>query len=362
MIERVDLLDLSPDELTDYVSSLGEEKYRASQIARWIYKTGAKSFDEMTDLPKALRLTLEDRAQISSITADKVLLSSDGTRKYLFRLNDGSRVETVLIPDCGRYTLCISSQVGCRMGCTFCLTGTVGRIRNLKTSEIINQLLFVRSDITETITNIVFMGMGEPLDNFDNTVRALKILTHQAFIGMSPRRITVSTSGLVPMIEKLGREAPVNLSISLNAPNDELRSKIMPVNKKYPLRELLDAGRRYPFPRGKRLTFEYVLLQGVNDSPTHARELARLLSGVDCMINLIPFNEATPLPYKTPDAKSVATFQQILISSGLRTLIRKSKGRDILGACGQLAALYPPRMRKGAGLRDEPNCFEALTV
>lgn len=361
-MERVDLLDLSPDELTNYITSLGEESYRANQVAGWVYKRGARSFDEMTDLPKALRLTLGDVAQISSITAERVECSIDGTRKYLFRLYDGSRVETVLIPDSGRYTICISSQVGCAMGCTFCLTGTVGRIRNLRTSEILNQFLFVRGDAEETITNIVFMGMGEPLDNFDNTVRALKILTHPSFVGMSPRKITVSTSGLIPMIEKLGREAPVNLSISLNAPNDELRSKIMPVNKKYPIRELVEAGLRYPFPRGKRLTFEYVLLKGVNDSPAHARELAKLLSGVDCTMNLIPFNEATPLPYKTPDARSVATFQQILISSGLRTFVRKSRGRDILGACGQLAALYPARASKGVRQRGEPNCFEALAV
>jgi len=236
--------------------------------------------------------------------------------------------------------------VGCALGCTFCLSGKVGKIRNLSPSEILDQFLQVSSRNSQPITNIVFMGMGEPLDNLENTVRALQTFTHPDFIGFSPKKITVSTAGLVPRIRELGERVSVNLSVSLNAPRDDLRNRIMPINRKYPVKELVEESKRFPMPSRKTLTFEYVLLKDVNDSDEDARELGELLKGVKCMVNLIPFNEAPPLPYESPTEAKVLRFQRILIGYGLNVRIRKSRGRDILGACGQLAAEYPLEIRK----------------
>jgi 23S rRNA (adenine2503-C2)-methyltransferase len=340
-MEDINIKDLSPTELEEFVVNLGEKPYRARQIGKWIYKKGVTSFDDMTDLPKGFREILRDSASIPSLSLMQEQISRDGTRKYLFELWDGNRIESVLIPDSGRLTLCISSQVGCALGCTFCLTGRVGRIRNLKPSEILDQFLQVNSRSSRPVTNIVFMGMGEPLDNLDNTVRALKTFTHPDFIGFSPKKITVSTSGLVPKIRELGERISVNLSVSLNAPRDGVRNEIMPINRKYPIKELVEESKRFPFPNRKVLTFEYVLLSGVNDSDTDARELGELLKGVSCKVNLIPFNEASPLLYKSPSDARVLVFQTVLIGYGLNVRIRKNRGRDILGACGQLAAAYP---------------------
>ncbi|GIW47995.1 MAG: dual-specificity RNA methyltransferase RlmN [Deltaproteobacteria bacterium] len=342
----VNLKDLSPEELEHFVVSLGERSYRARQIGAWIYKRRVYSFDEMTDLPKSFRETLKSFAFISSIKPVRELVSKDGTRKYLFELSDGNRIESVLIPDEGRLTLCVSSQVGCSLGCSFCLTGRVGKIRDLKPSEILDQFLEVERLISSRITNVVFMGMGEPLDNLENVVRALKVLTHPNFIGLSPKKVTVSTSGLVPRIRELGERISVNLSISLNAPRDDLRSKIMPVNRRFPIKELIEEARRFPLPNRKVLTFEYVLIKDVNDSDRDARELGELLKEVRCKVNLIPFNEAPPLPYRTPSEERVLAFQRILVSYGLNVRIRKNRGRDILGACGQLAAGYGFRESK----------------
>ncbi|HEY7535850.1 MAG TPA: 23S rRNA (adenine(2503)-C(2))-methyltransferase RlmN, partial [Thermodesulfobacteriota bacterium] len=242
---------------------------------------------------------------------------------------------------------CVSTQVGCALGCTFCLTGRVGKIRNLNTSEILDQYIEINNRNNKSITNIVFMGMGEPLDNLENTVKALKTFTHSNFIGFSPKRITVSTSGLVPKIKELGEQISVNLSISLNAPGNDVRNEIMPINKKYPIKELIEEGARFPILKRKTLTFEYVLIKGINDSDEDARKLGELLMGIKCKVNLSPFNEAHPLPYQSPSDERVLVFQKVLLSYDIHVRIRKNRGRDILGACGQLAADYPLNNREG---------------
>ncbi len=341
-MNKLNIKDLCPEELEDLVRSLGEEPYRARQIGKWVCRKDASSFDQMTDLPKHFIQTLNSSFLLSrSLVLLDERLSSDGTKKYLFELSDGKRIESVLMPDNGRYTLCISTQVGCALACTFCLTGRVGKIRNLSASEITDQYLMVNETNYRCITNLVFMGMGEPLDNLENTVRALKTFTHKDFFGISPKKITVSTSGLVPQIRELGKQISVNLSVSLNAPLDELRNRIMPVNKRYPIAALVKASREFPVPKRKPLTFEYVLIKGLNDSDEVARALGKLLKGMRCKVNLIPFNEAFPLQYETPSRERVLSFQDILVSYGINARIRKNRGRDILGACGQLAANYP---------------------
>jgi 23S rRNA (adenine2503-C2)-methyltransferase len=340
-MSKINVKDLSPKELGTFVNSLGEKFYRARQLGKWIYKMRVSSFDQMTDLPKDFRSTLSNVAVISSLKLAEERISHDGTKKYLFELGDGNRIESVLIPDDGRFTLCISTQVGCALACTFCLTGRVGRIRNLKPSEILDQFLEVNSRNSQAVTNIVFMGMGEPLDNIEGTIRALKTFTHSDFIGFSHKKITVSTSGIVPKIKALGKEISVNLSVSLNAPTDNLRDEIMPINRRYPIKELIEECQKFPVPNRKLLTFEYVLLKGVNDSDNDVRKLGELLKGVRCKVNLIPFNEAAALPHKSPSDARVLEFQNVLISYGINVRIRKNRGRDILGACGLLAAEYP---------------------
>ncbi len=343
----MNIKDLSPGELEKFVTDNGLEPFRARQIGKWVYRKGALTFDEMTDLSKEMREFLKSSFSAGdSIELADEQISKDGTRKYLFRLRDGNQIESVLIPDKGRHTLCVSSQVGCALGCTFCLTGTVGRIRNLTPSEILDQYLLANRYSGGSVTNIVFMGMGEPLDNLDNLVRALKTMTDENFLALSPKRITVSTSGLVPRIKELGEQISVNLAVSLNAPRDELRDEIMPINRKYPIKELIKASVRFPVPPRKALMFEYVLLSGVNDSDRDAYDLGHLLGGINCKVNLIPFNEADPLPYRSPSRERVLSFQEILMSFGVNVRIRKSRGRDILGACGQLAAKYPARKIK----------------
>ncbi|MCI0453650.1 MAG: 23S rRNA (adenine(2503)-C(2))-methyltransferase RlmN [Candidatus Dadabacteria bacterium] len=337
----VNIKDLSPKELEDFIINLGEKPYRAVQLAKWVYKRRVTSFDEMTDLPNGLRAGLGVVAKISYLKPPLERVSSDGTKKYVFELFDGNRIESVLIPENGRATLCVSTQVGCALDCTFCLTGRIGRIRNLDPSEILDQYIGVNNLNNQSITNIVFMGMGEPLDNLESTVKALKTFTNPDFIGFSPKKITVSTSGIVPKIKELGEQISVNLSVSLNAARDDLRDEIMPINKRYPIKELIEESARFPIPKRKTLTFEYVLIENVNDSDEDARRLGELLMGVKCKVNLIPFNEADPLPYKSPAEERVFGFQKALISYGINVRIRKNRGRDILGACGQLAADYP---------------------
>ena len=343
----MNIKDLSPGELEKFVADKGLEPFRARQIGKWLYRKGARSFDEMTDLSKGTRELLKSAFSAGdSMELAEEQISTDGTRKFLFKLLDGKQIESVLIPEKGRHTLCVSSQVGCALGCTFCLTGTIGKIRNLTPSEILDQYILVNRYTGGSVTNIVFMGMGEPLDNLGNLVRALKTMTDENFLGLSPKRITVSTSGIVPRIKELGEQVSVNLAVSLNAPRDELRDVIMPINKKYPIKELIKASVKFPVPPRKALMFEYVVLSKVNDSDRDAYDLGRLLSGINCKVNLIPFNEAGPLPYRSPTRERVLSFQEILMSFGINVRIRKSRGSDILGACGQLAAEYPARKIK----------------
>lgn len=344
MNQKINIKDLSPKDIEEFMLSQGLQPFRARQVGKWLYQKGAEKFDDMTDLSKELRETLKETFDLEcSIELADEQVSVDGTRKFLFDLRDGKRIESVLIPDKKRNTLCVSSQVGCALGCTFCLTGTVGKIRNLTPSEIVDQYILVNRYSRGSVTNIVFMGMGEPLDNLENLVKAIKILMDDNYISLSAKRITVSTSGIVPKIRELGKEVSVNLAVSLNAPRDELRDQIMPINKRYPIKELLKESKRFPLPNRKDLMFEYVMLRDVNDQIQDAYDLGELLRGIRCKVNLIPFNEAPPLKYGTPDKETVLAFQNVLISFGINVRIRKSRGTDILGACGQLAASYPAR-------------------
>ena len=338
-MNKTDLRDLSLLETETLAESLGLQRYRGRQIFHWVYGKAVDSPDLMTDLSKEDRTLLSQMAYISRLTEVKRQTSGDGTEKYLFVLEDGHRIESVLIPEEERLTLCLSTQVGCGMGCTFCLTARGGLVRNLKSSEIINQVLNIQKDLKKEtgITNIVIMGMGEPLANFKNTIKAIEILTHPLGPAIGARRITLSTSGLAPQIKKLGTSSlNINLAISLNGSTDEQRERIMPVNKKYPLSSLLKACREYPLKRNRMLSFEYVHIDGVNSSPEDAKRVAKLLKGLRCKVNLIPFNEFPASPYKRPAEASVLAFQEILLDHHYSVFIRKSRGTDILAACGQL--------------------------
>ena len=336
---KTDLRNLNLSELEDFVLKLGLQKYRGRQLFHWVYGKCADSFDVMTDLSKEIRELLSQKAYISKLIEIRKQVSSDGTEKFLFELEDGHRVESVLIPEEERLTLCISTQVGCGMGCAFCLTGKGGLARNLKTSEIVNQVLSVQKGLPagKHLTNIVIMGMGEPLSNYNNVAKAIEILNNPLGPALGARRITLSTAGLVPGIEKLGESnLNINLAISLNASTDEQRNLIMPINKKYPLKKLIEACREFPLRKGRMLSFEYVLLDGVNNSPEDAGRVAKLLKGIRCKINLIPFNEFPGAPYKRPSGESVLRFQEILTEHNYSVFIRRSRGADILAACGQL--------------------------
>ncbi len=330
----IDVKNLSLEELERFLLGVGKEKYRARQIFKWVYQKQATSFAEMTNLSKEFRLDLAVRAMISTLPPEVVEQSVDGTRKYLFRLADGVCVESVLIPEEGRNTLCISSQVGCAMGCAFCLTGTFKLTRNLTSAEIINQVCAVQQEVP--VNNVVFMGMGEPLANLDNVIRALKTLTHPDGMQISTRKVTVSTSGLVPELERLGREVTVNLAVSLNATTDEERDRLMPVNRRYPLKELLAACKRFPLPGGRMITFEYVLINGVNDSLDDAKRLAKLIHGIPAKVNLIAFNEHEGCSLRRPDQATIDRFHKFLLDKNITVITRSSRGADISAACGQL--------------------------
>lgn len=323
------------DDLVAVIEQMGLKKYRAAQILEWIYKGHAASFDDMTNISKSERLLLSSRFDITEIKLLKSETSRDGTIKYLFGLQDHHTMESVLIPDNVRLTLCISSQVGCGQACRFCLTGRGGFTRNLLAYEIVDQaLLTVRR---HTITNIVLMGMGEPLANFDEVMKALRIITSEKGMGISRRRITLSTAGLVPEIDRLAESGiGVNLAVSLNAVTDKVRNVIMPVNRRYPLKELLAACKRYPLGPRNRITFEYVMLKGVNDSTEDALRLASLVRGIRCKINLIPFNPFPGSEFERPDEAAVARFQKALLDRRYAAPVRESRGRDISAACGQL--------------------------
>lgn len=351
----MDLKSLNIDQMEMFVRSLGWPAYRGWQLLQWIYQKRAIGFSEMTNLSKTHRETLEECSTLSRPGWDQHQTSADGTEKFLFRLSDGQQIETVLIPgeeiietdqrhlpvrQAGRLTLCISTQVGCTLDCRFCLTGTMGLIRNLAAHEIVDQVLEVQRYLGEArrLTNIVLMGMGEPLANYREVVEALSRLTHPQMAGISPHRITLSTAGLAPQIRRVGESGlKINLAVSLNATTDAVRNRIMPaIARLYPLKELIAACRAYPLPPRRRLTFEYVLLSGINDTEENARRLVRLVRVIQCKVNLIPFNEFLGAPYQRPKDDAVLHFQKILTDAGLSAFIRKSRGRDILAACGQL--------------------------
>jgi 23S rRNA (adenine2503-C2)-methyltransferase len=356
----VNLLDFDAEGLVAYCDSLGEKAFRAKQLQRWIHQYNAADFDGMTDLAKSLRAKLKDRAAIvmPSVTSDHV--SADGTRKWLIDVGQGNAVETVFIPEETRGTLCVSSQAGCAVNCRFCSTGKQGFSRNLSTGEIIGQLRMAEfalraalgrphrpdSKGERVITNVVMMGMGEPLLNYDALVPALRLMLDDNAYGLSRRRVTVSTSGVVPMMDRLGADLPVALAVSLHAPNDALRDSLVPLNKKYPLRELMAACRRYlkVAPRDF-ITFEYCMLDGVNDTDTHARELLALTADVPCKFNLIPFNPFPESGLVRSKADRIKRFGQILIDAGVVTTVRKTRGDDIDAACGQLAGAVKDRTR-----------------
>lgn len=351
---KTDIKELSREELAGWLKGHGVAPYRAGQIGRWVYQRNAGDFSEMTDLGKPLRALLSENFRLGRLPKADVRTAGDGTRKYLFELPDGARIETVRIPEKDHLTLCISSQAGCAQGCRFCRTAAGGFQRNLTAGEIVAQIRDVMADLPAEdplpAFNLVFMGMGEPLANFDAVVQALRNILDADFgLAISRRRVTLSTAGLVPEIDALGKAVPVKLAISLNAADDETRSRLMPINRRYPIAELLDACRRYPMPKRERITFEYILIRGVNDSPEDAEKLAKLLRTVRAKINLIPFNAHDRSDFEAPDEASVQGFREILIQKDYTTIIRHSKGRDIGAACGQLAGAAPCPAADGPG-------------
>jgi 23S rRNA (adenine2503-C2)-methyltransferase len=338
------LLDLLPAEFESLAESLGAPRYRGRQVAGWIYRRGVTDFVMMSDLPRDLREALARCSAVGIPEVERCTPSQDGSRKFVLRFPDGARVQSVLMPDDDRLTLCLSSQVGCGFACAFCYTGTMGLERNLTAAEIVGQVLAVRQTLSpaERLTHVVYMGMGEPLANYAATVRSLRLLTDPLAFGMSPRRVTVSTVGLVGAIERLAREnLRVNLAISLHATSNAARDRLMPVNKGFPIEDLLAACRRFPLPFRQRMTFEYVLLDGVNDTPQDALRLARLLKGIRAKINLIPFNDWEGSGFSRPPLPRILAFQAVLLEQAITATVRWSKGEDIGAACGQLREAVP---------------------
>jgi 23S rRNA (adenine2503-C2)-methyltransferase len=345
----VDLKALTLEEAVALAAELGEPRYRGEQLWRWVHGRRVRAFADMSNVPKALRAKLEERATIGRLEVAQQQLSADGTRKLRLVTRDDRSIETVLIPDGDKLTQCISSQVGCALDCQFCATAKLGLTRNLDAGEIVDQVyramdLLDEVDPGRRITNLVYMGMGEPLHNYAQVMRSLAILTSELGANLSHRRITVSTVGLAPKIEKLGRE-PLrpNLAVSLNASSDAVRDQIMPINRRYPIARLLEALRAYPLEKRRRITFEYVLLAGVNDSLEDAARLARLLRGFRCKVNIIPWNPHPQAPYRRPTPEAIEAFQNECKRRGLPTYLRTPRGDDIDAACGQLAN------RAGAG-------------
>ncbi len=352
-VPQVDLMGMDRSNMARFFGNMGEKPFRADQVTKWIHQRGAASFDEMTNISRDLRLRL---AGVSVVDGPEVVSdrkSSDETRKWLLRLADGNCIETVFIPEAARGTLCVSSQVGCALNCTFCATARQGYNRNLTSSEIIGQLWHAHRALGGTdpnhseITNVVLMGMGEPLLNFDQVLIALRLMLDDFAYGISRRRVTLSTAGVVPGIDRLRVECPVSLAVSLHAPNDDLRNRLVPLNKKYPIKSLMEACRRYveDAPRA-RVTFEYVMLAGVNDHKQHARELVDLLQSMPAKVNLIPFNGFAGAGYTCSSPKEIVQFQDILSSAGIFTMTRKTRGNDIDAACGQLAGQFVDRTRR----------------
>jgi len=339
------ILNFTRADLAIWLNDKGIRPFRAGQIFKWLYIRQADAFEQMTDLSKELRKNLEDNFYIERLILDKKMVSVDTTEKFLHRLSDGQHIESVLIPQKDHFTLCVSSQVGCVQNCQFCLTAKGGFIRNLNASEMIAQIRDARYYLSQKdldpakLSNIVFMGMGEPLANYKNLLKAIEIITDSDYgLKFSSRRVTVSTCGLVPKITQLGLDADVNLAVSLNATTDEMRSSLMPINKKYPLNQLLEACRNFNMKPRKKITFEYILMKGVNDTKEDALKLVELLAPIKAKVNLIPFNEYDNSEFKRPSKDQISEFLQVLLDRDLTAITRKSKGDDILAACGQLKA------------------------
>jgi 23S rRNA (adenine2503-C2)-methyltransferase len=358
---RKDLVGLSRDELAAEMTAIGAEPFRARQLWHWIYNRGVTDIAAMTTLSKTFRAELAERYVVGRPAAAQALTSVDGTRKWLIRFADGQEVECVHIPEEDRGTLCVSSQVGCTLTCTFCHTGTQRLVRNLTAPEIVGQVMLARDALGEwpspqddrQLTNIVLMGMGEPLYNYDNVATALKIVMDHEGLSLSRRKITLSTSGVVPMIRRCGEELAVNLAISLHAVNDELRDVLVPINRKYPLAELLQACRTYPgSSNARRITFEYVMLKGINDSPAEAAKLVQLLDGIPAKVNLIPFNPWPGAPYQRSTDAAIKIFGDIVNAAGYASPVRAPRGEDIMAACGQLKSASVKRRK--SELRKEP--------
>ena len=368
---KVNLLDLDQTGMVAFFKDLGETAYRGQQVFSWIHQHGVLDFSKMTNLSKALRGRLEALAicQLPEIALDT--LSADGTRKWLLRLPEGNCIETVFIPEGKRGTLCVSSQVGCALNCSFCSTAKQGFARNLSVSEIIGQVFVASHALAETsnqhdctqatrITNIVMMGMGEPLLNFDNVVSSMQIMLDDRAYGLAKRRVTLSTSGIAPKLRQLREVSEVALALSLHAPTDELRNELVPINKKYPLAELMDICRNY-FPRGSKrvVTMEYVMLKDINDTEKHAKQLIKLLANVPCKLNLIPFNPYPLALYERSSEQSIQRFWSLLSRAGIRTIVRKTRGEDINAACGQLAGQFKDKTSRRRLLKQKAQVLQS---
>lgn len=336
----IDFRSLTRSELETWATEQALPAFRGRQLFRRLWRPGFSDFDEMTDLSRDLREEIASQGLLTRLSLATERCSVDGTRKFAWRLPDGMVIESVLIPERDHWTLCLSTQVGCAMGCAFCHTARMGFHRQLPPSEIAGQVLAAveHTGERERLRNLVFMGMGEPLANYDNVMKALAILTDDLGLNFSVRRITLSTCGLIPQMLRLGEESDVGLAISLHAPNDEIRTRLMPINRRYPLADLIEASLRYRLPRRRRITFEYMLIAGINDSLEHAKALARLLRAIPAKVNLIPFNEGPGLPLKRSADAQILAFQKVLTDAQYTAIIRKSKGVDIAAACGQLCA------------------------
>jgi 23S rRNA (adenine2503-C2)-methyltransferase len=340
-IKKTDLLEITREQLVSWLTDQEISAYRADQIQKWVYLRQADSFDVMTDISKDIRALLSKHFVIGQLETEMIESSRDGSRKYLFKLKDGKYIESVLIPERNHYTLCVSSQAGCAQDCRFCLTAVGGFERNLSRGEIVAQVRDIKKDLGDQkrLTNIVFMGMGEPLANYKNLVSAIGILTdNDVGLRFASRRVTVSTAGLVPKITALGRDTRVNLAVSLNATDNKTRNRLMPINRKYPLEKLMEACRQYLPAPGRRITFEYILIKGINDSVDDAERLAKLLRPIRCKVNLIPFNTYGGCDFERPAEAVIQAFYDILFAKNYTVIIRRSKGQDISAACGQLKA------------------------
>lgn len=351
---RINLLGLTRQDMEAFFAEMGEKAFRASQVMKWIYQFGIDDFDAMTNLSKSLRDRLKEVAEVRLPEVVQDMPSSDGTRKWLLKVDEVNHIEMVYIPEAERSTLCVSSQVGCTLACSFCSTARQGFNRNLSVAEIVGQVALAARIIglpdnkgERVITNVVMMGMGEPLLNLDNVVKAMDLMQDDLAFGISKRRVTLSTAGVVPGIDELRAQSDVSLAVSLHAPNDALRDELVPINKKYPIKELMAACKRYVEGKPhRRVTFEYVMLAGVNDSPEHARQLVKVLRGVPAKVNLIPFNPFPGAPYVCSSLEAINAFREVIMQAGIITVTRKTRGEDIAAACGQLAGKVKDRTRR----------------